>query len=61
MDEQIAKADDETKREKLQARRAEIAAMPLYADITDDVARVIEHELCGVYEGEGWKQWKSLR
>lgn len=28
-----------------------------YKDITDDVARVIEHELRGRFEGEGWKKW----
>lgn len=27
----------------------------LYTDITDDVARVIEHELQGKFEGDGWK------
>lgn len=31
---------------------------PFFEDITDDVARVIEHELNGKYEGEGWREWK---
>ena len=30
-----------------------------YTDITDDVARVIEHELNGKYTGTGWKEWKE--
>jgi hypothetical protein len=30
-----------------------------YKDISDDVARVIEHELGGRYEGDGWKTWKD--
>lgn len=30
-----------------------------YRDITDDVAAVIEHELQGKYEGDGWRQWKE--
>lgn len=33
----------------------------LYIDITDDVVAVIEHELQGRYEGEGWKKFKYLR
>ena len=28
-----------------------------YADVTSDVARVIEHELQGEYSGEGWREW----
>lgn len=28
-----------------------------YEDVTDDVARVIEHELHGRYEGDGWRDW----
>lgn len=31
----------------------------VYRDVTDDVCRVIEHELGGKYEGEGWRQWKE--
>jgi len=30
-----------------------------YTDITDDVAKVIEHELNGKYTGTGWKEWKE--
>lgn len=30
----------------------------LYEDVSDDVAKVIEHELNGKYVGEGWKEWK---
>ena len=29
----------------------------LYTDITDDVCRVIEHELQGKYEDEGWRRF----
>lgn len=29
-----------------------------YTDISDDVARVIEHELDGKYTGDGWRSWK---
>lgn len=29
----------------------------LYTDVSDDVARVIEHELNGHYEGDGWRHW----
>lgn len=31
----------------------------VYRDISADVARVIEHELGGKYEGDGWRQWKK--
>lgn len=30
-----------------------------FLDISDDVARVIEHELCGKYEGDGWRSFSS--
>jgi hypothetical protein len=30
-----------------------------YTDISDDVVRVIEHELNGKYVGDGWKDWKE--
>lgn len=30
-----------------------------YVDITDKVATVIERELNGKFEGEGWKQWQG--
>jgi len=30
-----------------------------YRDITNDVAAVIEHELGGKYEGDGWREWKE--
>lgn len=29
----------------------------LYNDVSDDVAKVIEHELNGKYVGYGWKEW----
>lgn len=29
----------------------------LYTDISDDVATVIEHELCGRYVGDGWRDF----
>lgn len=29
----------------------------LYTDVSEDVARVIEHELNGKYEGDGWRSW----
>jgi hypothetical protein len=32
-----------------------------WLDITDDVAKVIEHELNGKFKGEGWKDWKPTR
>lgn len=32
-----------------------------WLDITDDVARVIEHELQGKYKGDGWKHWEPVR
>lgn len=32
-----------------------------WLDITDDVAKVIEHELKGKFNGEGWKEWKPIR
>jgi len=28
-----------------------------YVDITEDVCAVIEHELGGMFEGDGWRQW----
>ena len=31
----------------------------LYADVSDDVAAVIEHEMNGRYEGDGWRSWRS--
>lgn len=30
-----------------------------YTDITNDVAHVIERELEGHFEGEGWRAWKE--
>lgn len=33
----------------------------LYTDISDDVVKVIEYELDGRFEGEGWKEWKTNR
>jgi len=30
----------------------------LYTDISTDVCAVIEHELDGRYEGNGWRDWK---
>jgi hypothetical protein len=30
----------------------------LYTDITPQVAKIIEHELNGTYEGEGWKRFR---
>jgi hypothetical protein len=40
-------------------RQAEIEALGgAWKDITDDVALVIEHELNGKFEGEGWRNWK---
>ena len=31
---------------------------PEFTDVTDDVCRVIEHELCGVFVGNGWREFK---
>lgn len=30
-----------------------------FTDITDDVIEIIEAELGGKYEGEGWRKWKD--
>lgn len=30
----------------------------LFTDISDDVCRVIEHELGGKFSGDGWRDWK---
>jgi len=30
---------------------------PEWTDVSDDVAKVIEHELNGHYEGDGWRNW----
>lgn len=30
-----------------------------YTDVTNDVCRVIEHELCGKFEGDGWRTFKQ--
>ena len=30
-----------------------------WLDVTEDVARVIEHELGGKYGGDGWKPWEA--
>lgn len=30
-----------------------------FKDISDDVCRVIEHELNGKFEGDGWRTWKD--
>jgi hypothetical protein len=35
--------------------------MPIYTDITDDVCRVIEHELQGKFEGEGWRSFVPMQ
>jgi len=32
-----------------------------YTDVSDDVARVIEHELQGEYTGTGWRTWVPSR
>lgn len=31
-----------------------------YLDVTDDVCRVIEHELCGRFEGDGWRNFVEI-
>jgi hypothetical protein len=31
----------------------------LFTDVSSDVARVIEHELGGVFSGNGWRDWRS--
>jgi hypothetical protein len=33
---------------------------PEYTDISEDVARVIEHELEGNFVGSGWKHWEPI-
>jgi hypothetical protein len=30
-----------------------------YRDITPDVVQVLEHELNGYFEGEGWRDWHN--
>lgn len=35
-------------------------AIPLFTDISADVAAVIEHELCGRYVGDGWLSWEPI-
>lgn len=30
-----------------------------FKDVTDDVCRVIEHELGGTYSGDGWRTWTA--
>jgi hypothetical protein len=32
----------------------------LYRDVSADVARVLEHELCGKFSGDGWRQWRTV-
>lgn len=32
---------------------------PTFTDVTDDVCRVIEHELQGRFVGDGWREWKE--
>lgn len=31
-----------------------------YTDVTDDVCKVIEHELNGVFMGDGWSRWVQV-
>lgn len=31
-----------------------------FRDVTDDVAAVIEHELCGKFVGDGWREFKRV-
>lgn len=31
-----------------------------WVDVSEDVAKVIEHELGGKYEGDGWREWKEV-
>lgn len=47
-------------RENNQAEKSErLSKLEPFTDISDDVARVIEHELGGHYEGDGWRTWKE--
>ena len=39
--------------------RAKLTVDDLYMDITDAVCAVIEHELCGKFEGDGWRSFKK--
>lgn len=32
---------------------------PLWTDVSEDVAQVIEHELKGSYSGDGWRHWNE--
>lgn len=46
---------------KGKAAKITAPASPFFTDITDDVCRVIEHELGGKFEGEGWRrEWKPM-
>lgn len=38
----------------------EVPEGPRYKDITNDVCRVIEHELNGEYVGDGWRKFECL-
>jgi hypothetical protein len=37
----------------------ETESNPAFTDISEQVAAVIEHECDGVFEGEGWREFKS--
>lgn len=56
---------DEAKAEEIKRLRKSIREYKamlksgLFTDISDDVARVIEHELQGKFEGDGWKHWRE--
>lgn len=54
-------AEKRAEARKLAAKYKGYLASGLYTDITDDVVRVIEHELNGKFEGEGWRTWKADR
>jgi hypothetical protein len=30
-----------------------------FLDISEEVCRVIEHELCGKFTGDGWRKWET--
>ncbi len=43
--------------DEFDSKAERLAQAPLYKDITDDVCAVIEHELGGKFQGEGWRDF----
>lgn len=51
------KSEDNDRKAQLKEKANRLEATQLYKDISEDVCAVIEHELNGKFQGEGWREF----